>query len=281
MIGKLVEDKVLRWDMTLGEGLPDLAMKSEYRSVTLEQLLQHRGGIRTIPTTGEFADGYPSRPGQTPAEARAMLVREILTEEPVKMGEYSYSNAGYTVAGYMAERVAKRSWEDLMRTLVFKPLRLRSAGFAWPATEERPNQPYGHSGMPPDLSIQEIGEDVLGDDDYLSPAGSIHCSIADLARFVNFHLQGLRGRDGALKAATVRRLHTPPKDGIYACGWGVRRTEAGELRHGHSGTAMTFYAMIEMYPDSDLVIVAAANCGPSVAPFLQRMEEAIHERMKR
>ena len=30
------------------------------------------------------------------------------------MGEYNYSNAGYTVAAYMAERVAKRSWEELM-----------------------------------------------------------------------------------------------------------------------------------------------------------------------
>ncbi len=281
MIGKLVEDGVLQWDMTLGEALPDLAMKSEYRSVTLEQLLQHRGGIPPAPTTGEFADGYPVKPGQTPAEARDVLVRGVLTEEPVKMGEYNYSNAGYTVAAYMAERVAKRSWEELMRTLVFKPLRLRSAGFAWPATEERPKQPYGHSGTPPDLSVQEVGEDLLGDDDYLSPAGSIHCSIEDLARFVDFHLQGLHGRDGALKAETVRRLHTPPKDGIYACGWGVRRTDAGELRHGHSGTAMTYYAKIEMYPESNLVIVATANCGPSVAPFFKKMEEAIHRRMTR
>jgi CubicO group peptidase (beta-lactamase class C family) len=254
-------------------------MKSEYRSVTLKQLLQHRGGIPPAPTTGEFSDGYPVKPSQTPAEARSMLVKEILTTDPVELGEYSYSNAGYTVAGYMAERVAKRSWEELMRTLVFKPFRLRSAGFAWPATKERPSQPYGHSGTPPDLSVQEIGEDFLGDDDYLSPAGSIHCSIADLARFVNFHLQGLHGRDGALKAETVSRLHTPPKDGVYACGWGVRKTSAGESRHGHSGTAMTFFTMIEMYPDSDLVIVAAANCGPFVAPFLQRMEKAIHQRM--
>ncbi|UCE61814.1 MAG: serine hydrolase, partial [Phycisphaerales bacterium] len=130
-----------------------------------------------IPTSGEFSGGYPRKPNQTPAEARAMLVCEILTEEPVKLGQYSYSNAGYTVAGYMAECVAGRSWEELMRTLVFKPLKLRSAGFAWPATKARPKQPYGHSGMPPDFSVQEIGADVLGDDDYLSPAGSIHCSI--------------------------------------------------------------------------------------------------------
>ncbi|MHC4698376.1 MAG: serine hydrolase domain-containing protein [Planctomycetota bacterium] len=279
MIGKLVEDELLRWDTTLGDALHDVPMRSEYRRVTVEQLLHHRGGIPTAPTTGEFADGYPVKPGQTPAEARDMLVREVLTEKPVKMGEYSYSNAGYTVAGYVAERVAGRSWEELMRILVFKPLKLRSAGFAWPATKKRPQQPHGHSGIVGDLSVQEIGEDVLGDDDYLSPAGSIHCSIEDLAHFVDFHLQGFHGRDDAIKSETIRRLHAPPKDGVYACGWGVRKTDAGELRHGHSGTAMTFYATIEMYPDSDLVIVATANCGPFIAPFFKKMEEAIYRWM--
>ena len=95
---------------------------------------------------GEFAEGF--KPGRPPAEARAALVRQVLTEKPFKPGEYSYSNTGYVVAGYMAERVTRRSWEELMRSLVFEPLELRSAGFRWPATEDRPNQPWGHVGTP-------------------------------------------------------------------------------------------------------------------------------------
>jgi len=41
---------------------------------------------------------------------------------------------------------------------------------------------------PPDLTVQEIGEGPAGDDDYYGLAGSVHCSIEDLARFVAFHL---------------------------------------------------------------------------------------------
>ena len=280
MIGKLVEDGVLCWHTTIGEALHDIPMRTEYRSVTLEQLLQHRGGVRAMCSTGEFAEGVSTLTQRSPAEARAALVRQVLTEEPFKMGEYAYSNAGYVVVGYMAERVAKRSWEELMRSLVFEPLELRSAGFRWPATEDHPNQPLGHYGIPPDLPAQEIGEDPTGNDDYYGPAGSVHCSIEDLARYAAFHLQGLRGMDGVLKTETVRRLHTPLPGEHYMGGWVVNKEDGGERRDGHEGTAGTFFAMVQLYPNENLAVVAAANIGPPAAPYLRKMKDAIHRRMK-
>jgi len=277
MIGKLVEDGVLRWDMTIDQALDNIPMRSEYRSVTLEQLLQHRGGVPAMVSSGEFAEGFKS--GRPPAQARAALVRQVLTEKPFKPGEYSYSNAGYVVAGYMAERATRRSWEELMRSLVFEPLELRSAGFRWPATEDRPNQPFGHVGTPPSFNVQDCGEDLSGED-YYGPAGSVHCSIEDLARYAAFHLQGLHGIDGVLKAETVRRLHTPAPGEHYMGGWVVNKEDEGERRDGHEGTAGTFFAMVQLYPNEDLAVVATANIGSPVAPYLRKMRDAIHRRMK-
>lgn len=62
-------------------------------------------------------------------------------------------------------------------------------------------------------------------------------------------------------------------------GWGIRENDEGKRRHGHEGTGGTFFAEITLYPDTDLGIVAAANCGPSVEPFLEKMKEAIFRRM--
>ncbi|MEE8459701.1 MAG: serine hydrolase domain-containing protein, partial [Phycisphaerales bacterium] len=45
IIGTLVDRGVLDLDITLAEALPDIEMRSEYRAVTLEQLLAHQGGI--------------------------------------------------------------------------------------------------------------------------------------------------------------------------------------------------------------------------------------------
>lgn len=192
---------------------------------------------------------------------------------------YSYSNAGYVVAEYMAERVAKQSWEEFMLGLVFKPINLRSAGFGWPAAKGRPNQPFGHFGALPDMSVKEIGEDATGDLDYFGPAGNIHCSVEDFARYVASHLQGLRGRDGVLSTEAVRRLHTPPEGNDYASGWWVRQTDGGERLHEQTGSGGTFYAWIALYPESDLGVVLLTYCGFHAKPFLKEVGDAIHRRV--
>ena len=123
---------------------------------------------------------------------------------------------------------------------------------------------------------------VGGDINYIGPAGNVHCSIEDFARFAAFHLQGLRGRDGLLKAATVRHLHTLPKDidSDYACGWHVGKTDEGEAMHWHGGGSGIFVAHITLYPDTNLAIVMATNRFASVVPYLTKMRDAIYRRMK-
>jgi hypothetical protein len=64
-------------------------------------------------------------------------------------------------------------------------------------------------------------------------------------------------------------------------GWVVKKEEEGERRHGHEGTAGTFFAMVQLYPDDDLGVVAAANIGPPAAPYLRKMIHAIYRRLKK
>jgi len=46
--------------------------------------------------------------------------------------QWKYSNVGYALAAYMAERASGVSWERLVTDYVFAPLRMRSAGFGEP-----------------------------------------------------------------------------------------------------------------------------------------------------
>lgn len=268
MIGMLLQQKVLRWEETIKEILPDIPMMKEYESVTLADLLGHRGGVPSLPAAGEFSDGFPPLSDCPTAEARAALVRQVLSEEPVNPGAYSYSNAGYVVAACMAERATNRPWEKLMRTLVFEPIGLHSAGFGWPATRERPGQPRGHYGSPPELKVQEIGEHLLGDLDYIGPAGNMHCSIEDLARFAQFILRVLDGQEKSLEAGAVPRF------------WRVGQTASGERMFCFFGSGGTFFAMIALFPDSDLAVVAATNCGLHAWSYMEKMRDAVHGRMK-
>ena len=154
-----------------------------------------------------------------------------------------------------------------MSSLVFDPLRLQSAGFGWPATVNRPDQPLGHLGAPPDLRVEEIGRYAFGDIDHVGPAGNVHCSIEDLARYAIFYLNVLHGREPTLKAETLRRFRQGKK------------ADARKREYCAFGSGGTFYAMLAVYPDSGLGIVAAANCGDHALPFLKKLRDAIHRRM--
>ena len=86
------------------------------------------------------------------------------------------------------------------------------------------------------------------------PAGHVHTSARDLARFAVAHLNGLVGREDFLLPETVRFLHTPLPGAPYACGWQV----VGGT-HAHEGSAGTFHALIEVVPGEDRAVVVMTN----------------------
>ena len=267
MIGKLLDKGALQWEMTIGEVLHDIPMNPQYQKITLGQLLGHRAGVPSMPSSGEFVSDSSGDSERTPAQARAALVRQILSEKPSGIGEYIYSNAGYVVAGFMTERAMKQTWEMLIHSQVFEPLDLKSAGFGWPATSDRREQPYGHYGAAPELRVQEIGKYELFDVNAFGPAANIHCSIEDLARFASFHLHVLNGQEDSLKLETLPRF------------WREGKTEEGKRRYGFFGSGGTFMAMIAVYPDDNLAVVAVANIGLPAMESFEKMRDAIYYRM--
>jgi CubicO group peptidase (beta-lactamase class C family) len=184
----------------------------------------------------------------------------------------------------MAERLAGATWEQLMRSLVFEPFGLESARFGWPATAAAPHQPWGHIGAPPRLRPHEPGTFWNTDfTSYLAPAGDVSCNIGDLAEYAAVHLRGLRGADGVLTSASVRRLHTPlgaldAEGKGYASGWFIARTEDGRPEHWHSGSGGSFFAVVSIYPEDDLVIAVVTNYGLAAEKPVYPMMEAIRAR---
>lgn len=264
LIGTLVEEKKLSWDTTLPQALPDAAprMNDAFKKVTLAQLLRHRAGLAAF-TDGGSPDFDMFKTLTGPGrDRRAAFVKELLSKPPAldPGGKFFYSNAGYAVAGAAAEHASGKAWDDLVRERVFKPLRMESAGFGWPASPDHPDQPRGHLTGPatraqpldPDYKLQTV----------LAPAGDVNCSIADFARFAQSHLQALRGADSIIKPDTARELHKP--EGDYACGWGVRKLNA-ETAHIHNGSAGTFFTLMAILPDKDLGVVVATNTGEGQA----------------
>lgn len=257
LVGKFVERQELTWSTTLGDAFG--ARAGKYAPVTLVDLLSHRAGL---PANLTASHDLQLQPGSSVTDHRKRIVDVVLAGEPgARPGEqFVYSNLGYVIAGAMLEAKTGRAWEDLVRAEIAAPLKLSSVGFGAPGAIGSLLQPRGHR-QPAGAGAKLIPiEPPLADNPpFLGPAGTMHMTAGDLARWGQEHLRGERGTDGLLRAATFRRLHVPPRsDATYALGWVVRRD--GDRRTiWHNGSNTLWYAIVAFDPDADLGVVIATN----------------------
>jgi len=264
IIAMMVETRRLDWKTTLAAALPELAPKMDpaYRQVTLEQLLSHRAGFtaESWPRGSTFGD-MQRLPG-SPREQRWAYAQMILKEPPeVAPGtKYLYSNRSYAIAGVIAEETADKPWEDLMRRRIFEPLGMESCGFGAMGTAGKLDQPLQHAvffGVHRAIEPGPLADNPA----VIAPAGTVHCSVIDWAKFVQAHLRGDEGFAGILQPATFKKLHTPPY-GDYAFGWlVVDRAWAGGKALTHAGSNTQNYALVWMAPLKDFAVLVMTNQG--------------------
>ncbi len=267
LIALLVVRGDLAWDAALGDLLPDLAeqMDPDYLDVTLLELLSHRAGLPNG-LNRELADLDESLPL---VEQRAWITLAVLKHAPVHpaRGAFLYSNFDYVVAGHVAEVVTKKPWETLMQELLFTPLAMTSAGFGVPGTsgsDGRCDQPRGHQddGQPVEPGPEADNPAALG------PAGTVHASLADWAKFVELHLKGSRGDvkvgEITLTKEAFARLHAPyaGPDPKYALGWVVeQRAWAGGdgTALWHNGSNTLWYCVAWLGPGNGVAALVTTN----------------------
>ena len=260
LCGILVDEGKLKWTQTLGETFPELkkSMHPQYQAVTLEQLLTHRGGAPATSPKDELWGKLWQHKG-TPTSARRLLLQGVTSKPPeAAPGEkYIYSNAGFSIAGHMAEKVTGKSWEDLMREKIFRPLGMTTAGFGAPGTRAKNDQPRGHKA---DGSPVEPGP---GADNpvAIGPAGIVHCSIGDWAKFAAANLPSAKTK--LVKPETLEKLHTPVPAGEpkYAMGWIVADGQpwAGGPALTHAGSNTMWMAVAWLAPGKDFAVLVACN----------------------
>ena len=258
----LIDEGKLRWDSTIAEVFPELKrnMAKQYESVTVEQLLTHRGGVPGTPPAAAWERAQEAK--GTPSQQRREFIEAVLSQPPeVTPGtKMIYSNQGYAIIGTMLEKLTGTPWETLITERLFKPLHMDSAGFGPPGTTGAVDQPWGHArNLLGTVPLQHDNPPAI------SPAGRVHCSLDDLARYTIFHMQ-VGQKDGLLKSGTLKKLHTPPEGGDYACGWVVlKRNWANGNALMHNGSNTMWYVVMWLAPERNFSVVVGTNVAGSGA----------------
>ena len=193
---QLVEQGKLDLDRDVNDYL-DFALPKTYpEPVTLRQLLTHTGGFEETLKNLFVAHESDIKP------LRTYLVNEMPARIFLPGKIPSYSNYGFTLAGYIVERVSGEKFERYIENHILKPLGMNNSTFEQPLPPQLgPQMSKGYlsaSKKPRDFEWVQA-----------APAGALTTTAADMTQFMLAFLQ-----DGAvdgvsiLKPQTVRQMET-------------------------------------------------------------------------
>ena len=253
LYARLVEAGVCRWGATLPALFPDLPVDAGWAGVTIEQAMSHAAGIDDAAIDAAWLMRAHADASDVRAQ-RTAFARVALGRPPAgPPGRYAYGNAGYLLIGAAIERAAGASWEEAMATRLFAPLGLASAGFGAPPRDG----PWGHAagGAPVDPAGIADNPAVMG------PAGRVHLTLGDYARFLALYLDGGAGGGRFVRPDSLARLLTPAAGSSYAGGWSVSRSTAGATVLEHEGSNTLWHAAARLTPERGMGLIGVANEG--------------------
>lgn len=258
LAARLVQARKIEWSTTVEQAFPELkdTLHEKYRAAQLEWFLQNRAGAPGNPPQALWLELWAR--DKEPLLARRWFVEELLKLEPANEPgtKFEYSNQGFTIAGAMLEAKTGKSWEELMRSELFEPLGMTSAGFGPPGSADVIDQPRGHSPKPRKPGPGADNPRAIG------PAGTVHASLADWGKFAQAHLRGASEKSGILPAGVFERLHECPNLQTYAMGWGrTSQAWAGGDMLAHSGSNTMWFCTVWIAPEKGVALLATCNEG--------------------
>ena len=239
---QLVEQGKLDLDRDVNDYLDFAIPKTYPEPVTLRQLLTHTAGFEETLKNLFVAHQNDMKP------LRTYLVNQMPARifPPGKVP--SYSNYGFTLAGYIVERVSGEKFERYIDNHILKPLRMTSSTFDQPLPPQlapQMSKAYLNSSKKPrDFEFVQA-----------APAGALSTTAADMTRFMLAFLQdGSVDGVAILKPETVRQMETRQFElDPMICGLGITFMEywMNPVRAiGHGGDTVYFHSDMVLVPDA-------------------------------
>lgn len=251
----LVEQNKINWETKFFDLFPKWKKKSNkaFCNITLEDLLSHRARIQPF-TSGNEYKKLPKFVG-TKSEKRKQFCKYLLKNEPLELNDktFNYSNAGYSIATLMLEKVSGRTWEELVNLVLKEKLKLNYK-LGWPNRFEI-NQPWGH--WIENDTLKSLSPNTKYDLSLAEPAGDLSMQLNDYAKFVQSNLIGLEGKDNFLKSETYDYLHYGKKE--YSIGWGNVKDDKREISE-HAGSDGTFFCYTQIDKIRKNAFIIQINC---------------------
>lgn len=230
------------------------------KDITVRQLMNHTSGLVRYEFKDQFTKDLTANPEKVwkPEELLSYLFDTKANFEAGKGWDYSDTN--YIVLGMIIEKVTGKTYYDLAKTRLLKPLKLNKTspqdkrelkgliqGYAGA------NNPFGGKDR-----VLENGWFIINPQ-FEWTGGGMVSNAEDLARWAKFMYEG-KAFDASLLPEMLDGVSAPMlgKETKYGLGVIIRPTAAG-LSYGHSGFFPGYMTDVMYFPDKKISIAVQVN----------------------
>ncbi len=213
-------------------------------SITIKELLTHTSGIYNYTNDENFMKNEITK-HKTREQMMALFENKPLDFSPGTA--WSYSNSGYSMLGYVIEKVAHTTYEQAIHNYIFSPLKMTHSGFDFTDLKS-PDKTVGYLV----LNAHDTMKAPIVDSTISFSAGAIYSTTGDLYRWS----QALENHS-ILSASEQNEAYTPVKNN-YGYGWGIDSID-GKRRLSHGGGIPGYITILSRVPADDVTIILLSN----------------------
>lgn len=223
------------------------------RTPLLRELLSHTSGL-----PGNQRRNEVMRKLEDPRNATLDdVVQAILATglEAAPGTRYAYSRLGFDLAARAAELVSGLEYEQLMRERLFEPLGMTNSKFRLePADIARTPTRYLRRGE--QLQPDPRAEQLIPAGGYVNSAGGLVSTVDDLARFLQWHLDGgVAAGVRLIEAQALAQTAEPqPATRGYGLGFSLTRERGEVVAKSHGGASGT-WGYVDLREEIALVLL--------------------------
>jgi CubicO group peptidase (beta-lactamase class C family) len=241
VILKLAEDNKLTLQDQLTKYFPDYPRGNE---ITIAHLLSHTSGIYEYFRNPEYQ--VLKREKTLTKEDRVALFKG----KPMDFNPgtaFSYCNSGYELLGLIIEQITHKPYEQVVREMILKPLKMDNSGFDFTGLKSNLKaKPYTL------YSNNKVTESTPWDSTATYAAGSLYSNAKDLYLWN----EGLL-KNKIIKKATLEKAYTPILND-YGYAWWIE-TLYDKRVVSHGGNVDGFTSHFIRVPEDDICIVLLNN----------------------
>lgn len=210
--------------------------------ITIENLLTHTSGIYnytndTVIMKNDITRHY--------SQEEMMKLFKNYPPDFEPGAKWNYSNSGYSILGYIIEKVEKKPYEKVVRERIFQPLGMNNSGFDF-TNLSGSNKTKGYFAINPPVPAPVVDSTIA------YAAGAVYTTVGDLYKW-----ERAIYTNKILKPESWKAVFTPYKN-KYGYGWGIDSLY-GRLVTTHGGGIHGFTSNILRFPSDELAVIVFDN----------------------